>query len=70
MSGSSRGPVDDGRIKPDVLAPVGYVRPCRKVKVAGDTGGNTWSNQWYLEYTGTSMATPNAAGASVMIDNI
>tara|TARA_B100000900_G_scaffold263254_2_gene224531 strand:- start:16691 stop:21310 length:4620 start_codon:yes stop_codon:yes gene_type:complete len=66
MSGSSRGPVDDGRIKPDVLAPGGYVRSC-KAQEAGDTGGNTWSSQWYLEYTGTSMATPNAAGASAMI---
>ena len=25
------------------------------------------SDGWYLEYSGTSMATPNAAGASVMI---
>ena len=68
MSDSSRGPVDDGRIKPDVLAPGGYVRSCR-AQEAGDTGGNSWSSQdgWYLEYSGTSMATPNAAGASVMI---
>ncbi len=66
MSGSSRGPVDDGRIKPDVLAPGGYVRSC-KAQEAGDTGGSSWESTWYLEYTGTSMATPNAAGASTMI---
>jgi len=66
MSGSSRGPVDDGRIKPDILAPGGYVRSC-KAQEASDTGGSSWSNSWYLEYTGTSMATPNAAGASAMI---
>ena len=66
MSGSSRGPVDDGRIKPDVLAPGGYVRSC-KAQEAGDTGGSSWESTWYLEYTGTSMATPNAAGASAMI---
>ena len=29
MDGSSRGPVDDGRIKPDVIAPGGYVRSCK-----------------------------------------
>jgi len=66
MDGSSRGPMDDGRIKPDVLAPGGYVRSCR-AQEAGDTGGASWSSTWYLEYTGTSMATPNAAGAAAMI---
>ena len=66
MQGSSRGPVDDGRIKPDVLAPGGYVWSCR-AQEAADTGGASGSSTWYLEYTGTSMATPNAAGAAVMI---
>ena len=66
MSGSSRGPTDDGRIKPDVIAPGGYVRSCR-AQEATDTSGSTWSNNWYLEYTGTSMATPNAAGAAAMV---
>ena len=66
MDGSSRGPVDDGRIKPDILAPGGYVRSCR-AQEATDTGGATWANTWYLEYTGTSMATPNAAGTAALI---
>ena len=66
MQGSSRGPIDDGRIKPDVLAPGGYVWSCR-AQEAADTGGASGSSTWYLEYTGTSMATPNAAGASAMI---
>ncbi len=66
MSGSSRGPTDDGRIKPDLIAPGGYVRSCR-AQEAADTGGSTWSSTYYLEYTGTSMATPNAAGAAAMI---
>ena len=66
MSGSSRGPTEDGRIKPDLVAPGGYVRSCR-AQEAADTGGATWSNTYYLEYTGTSMATPNAAGAAVMV---
>ena len=66
MDGSSRGPVDDGRIKPDVLAPGGYVRSC-KAQEATDTGGATWTSNWYMEYTGTSMATPNAAGTAALI---
>ena len=66
MSGSGRGPTDDGRIKPDVLAPGGYVRSCR-AQEAQDTSGSTWNSQWYLEYTGTSMATPNAAGAAALV---
>ena len=66
MSGSSRGPTEDGRIKPDLVAPGGYVRSC-KAQEATDTGSATWSNTYYLEYTGTSMATPNAAGAAVMV---
>ena len=66
MSGSSRGPTEDGRIKPDLVAPGGYVRSCR-AQEAGDTGTATWRNTYYLEYTGTSMATPNAAGAAAMV---
>ena len=66
MDGSSRGPVDDGRIKPDLIAPGGYVRSC-KAQEATDTGGATWTSSWYMEYTGTSMATPNAAGTAALI---
>ena len=66
MSGSSRGPTEDGRIKPDLVAPGGWVRSCR-AQEATDTGSASWSNTYYLEYTGTSMATPNAAGAALMI---
>ncbi len=65
-SGSSRGPTDDGRIKPDLVAPGAYVRSC-KAQEATDINGNTWASSYYLEYTGTSMATPNAAGAAVMV---
>ncbi len=66
MQGSSRGPLDDDRIKPDVLAPGGYVWSCR-AQEASDTGDASGSSNWYLEYTGTSMATPNAAGAAALI---
>jgi len=65
-TGSSRGPTDDGRIKPDLAAPGSWVRSCRS-QDASDTGGASWSSTWYLEYSGTSMAAPNAAGAAALV---
>ncbi|MAQ56930.1 MAG: hypothetical protein CMA47_01765 [Euryarchaeota archaeon] len=62
---SSRGPTDDGRIKPDLVAPGDYVRSCKSQEA--DSAQGSWSNTWYLEYSGTSMATPAAAGASVLV---
>jgi serine protease AprX len=57
-SWSSRGPTADGRIKPDVCAP-GYLIMAAK---AGTTNG-------YVEYSGTSMATPFVAGTvALMLD--
>ena len=63
---SARGPTDDGRLKPDVSAPGSWVRSCRS-QDASDISTSTWSSQWYMEYSGTSMAAPNAAGASALI---
>ena len=62
---SSRGPTDDGRIKPDIVAPGDYVRSCKSQEA--DNAQGSWSNTWYLEYSGTSMATPAAAGASALV---
>ena len=62
---SSRGPTDDGRIKPDLVAPGDYVRSCKSQEAESAQG--SWSNNWYLEYSGTSMATPAAAGAAVLV---
>ncbi|RAH05238.1 MAG: hypothetical protein CMA00_004550 [Methanobacteriota archaeon] len=62
---SSRGPTDDGRIKPDIVAAGQDVRSCR-AQEASDAPDNL-NNQWYLEYDGTSMATPAAAGASAIV---
>ncbi len=63
---SSRGPVDDGRIKPDIAAPGSWVRSCKSQDVT-DTDGASWESTWYLEYSGTSMAAPNAAGSAALI---
>ena len=62
---SSRGPTDDGRIKPDLVAPGDGVRSCLAQEAQDADSG--WSNNWYIEYSGTSMATPAAAGAGALV---
>lgn len=52
---SSRGPTADGRTKPDVVAPGHTVLAAQAGTVAG-----------YVAYSGTSMATPYAAGAAAL----
>ena len=68
---TSRGPCDDGRTKPDIVAPGTDIISCRS-RVAGastlwGTGsgvlGNAASN-WYTFSGGTSMSTPLTAGAA------
>ncbi len=64
---SSRGPTDDDRIKPDVIAPGAYVRSCLSQDATDTSGGTVQQGGWYVEYSGTSMATPNAAGSAALI---
>jgi hypothetical protein len=64
---SSRGPTDDGRIKPDVVAPGTYIL---STKSQGQYVGGGWGagpNQYYWYMGGTSMATPLTAGAVALI---
>lgn len=51
---SSKGPSDDGRVKPDLTA--------NGVSVLSTLPGNT-----YGQYSGTSMATPSACGAATLL---
>lgn len=62
---SSRGPTDDGRLKPDIVAPGDYVRSCKAQEA--ENAESSWESDWYIEYSGTSMATPVAAGASIIV---
>ena len=63
---SSRGPTDDGRIKPDLVAPGTNILSIRSSQASG-TGWGTPPNAYYMYMGGTSMATPLAAGAAVVV---
>lgn len=66
---SSRGPTQDGRTKPDVVAPGTYILSTRSRLV----GPKTWgygryaTASLYMFDCGTSMATPLTAGAVALI---
>jgi len=62
---SSRGPADDGRLKPEVTAP-GTMILSTKSRSTSDTG---WlaHNASYTYNGGTSMATPLTAGATALL---
>ncbi|MFQ5577323.1 MAG: S8 family serine peptidase, partial [Anaerolineae bacterium] len=62
---SSRGPTDDGRIKPDVVAPGTNILSTRSSLISG----NGWFayNNYYMFNGGTSMATPLTAGAAAVV---
>jgi len=57
---SSWGPCDDGRIKPDLVA--------NGVSVYSTTAGG--DSAYDGSYSGTSMATPNAAGSAALIQQL
>ena len=62
---SSRGPCDDGRIKPDVVAPGTWIASLRSV-FANDN--NSWApiSDKYLYEGGTSQAGPHVSGAAAV----
>ena len=65
---SSRGPTDDGRFKPDIVAPGTNILSNRS---HGDGATTLWAahetNEHYSYSGGTSMATPIAAGMGTLI---
>ena len=78
---SSRGPTDDGRIKPDVVAPGTYVLSGysdmyqQGYDAAPNPQNNAWQydgwgypyNQFYKYMGGTSMSNPLTAGAAALV---
>lgn len=68
---SGRGPTDDGRIKPDVVAPGTNILSTRSLDPAFDPAIQSWgvyeANDRYVFNGGTSMATPLAAGAATLV---
>ncbi|MDD5616774.1 MAG: S8 family serine peptidase [Candidatus Methanoperedens sp.] len=63
---SSRGPTNDGRIKPDVVAPGTWVL---STKSSLAPSANYWSiyDSYYAYNGGTSMSTPLTAGAAALV---
>jgi hypothetical protein len=63
---SSRGPCEDGRIKPDVVAPGTWIASLRSVFANDD---NAWwpISENYLYQGGTSQAGPAASGAAAVL---
>ena len=70
FSQSSRGPMYDGRIKPDICAPGTMILSTRATQVAY-TNAVGWmsyaANSNYTYMGGTSMATPLVAGAAALV---
>lgn len=62
---SSRGPCEDGRIKPDIVAPGTWIA---SLQSAGATDENAWApiSPLYQYQGGTSQAGPHASGAAAL----
>ena len=68
FSQSSRGPMFDGRIKPDICAPGTYILSTVSSQASANLGWGTYSgNTLYTYNGGTSMATPLVAGAAALV---
>lgn len=63
---SSRGPTDDGRIKPDVLAPGTNIISCASHASGASVLWGAYNSN-YNYCGGTSMATPLTAGAAALV---
>jgi subtilisin family serine protease len=68
---SGRGPTDDGRIKPDIVAPGTFILSVRSSVASGDGWGRLPAADpnypFYMYMGGTSMATPITAGTVALI---
>ncbi len=66
---SSRGPTDDGRIKPDVVAPGTFIISARSHDPGFDPSVGSWGvyDSNYVYMGGTSMSAPLTAGATALL---
>ena len=66
---SSRGPADDGRMKPDLVAPGTSIISARSHDPGFDPDEDSWGvyNNDYVYMGGTSMSTPLTAGAAALV---
>ncbi|MDO9516701.1 MAG: PGF-pre-PGF domain-containing protein [Methanosarcinaceae archaeon] len=62
---SSRGPTDDNRVKPDLVAPGTWIISTRSSVATGILGGVY--DPYYVYSSGTSMATPLTAGTAALV---
>ncbi len=62
---SSRGPMNDGRIKPDLVAPGTNILSVRSSLATGSGWGSY--NTYYMYMGGTSMASPLSSGAAALV---
>jgi Subtilase family/Bacterial TSP3 repeat len=64
---SSRGPCEDGRIKPDVVAPGTWIASAASAAAPGEAS-IAWTviDNYYVYMGGTSMSGPHAAGAAAV----
>ena len=64
---SSKGPMLDGRIKPDLCAPGTYVMSTRSSRTSSTGKGLCTTNSNYMFDSGTSMSTPLVSGAAALV---
>ena len=64
---SSFGPTEDGRFKPDVVAPGEITSAAAAAAGEGDSERGAFPNCAVTRIAGTSMATPVAAGAAALV---
>ena len=65
---SSRGPADDGRVKPDLVAPGTWIVSTRTQVQNALTGWGIYTpNDKYIYLGGTSMSTPLTSGAAALV---